>query len=460
MKTLKRLISAFSVSYYLTRGVYLRSLYIILSILLSMPILFATTLENNESMIYQSCVGAEKKNMVDLNLSAIYEDNLDEEEPQKMEALLASFQHNNRTMAQEDEIDPFNGLYISANYSQYVAEDYLYRKNVDYEYKVKLRWELFKDGYFESKKKLEKESTKIKLSALQATSQISEQHLQERLYDANKLRGEIRLRYFSYKEAAYTKLLKRRKLQLEEGYITQDDYNHIATLREDMQIMKVLYEKQERMKIDPKVLALLNHIEYLQLVDKDFLYDSALEKNIDLKIQSTMAKQANYDVEYVDNLKLYAYAQHQKVDQIGWFDTVGVYADIPIDFDGYDSQSKRLQNSNIVLQERAVKIRLKSKLDSLYDQFALQSAMLKISKNGLGHLFERKEQLKAIIESEVSGFKADPEREYALLKIKIIDQKYEVMMKRMDLYVLLLKLYRVANVDNIAALIQKGEDHG
>jgi len=395
--------------------------------------------------------------LIDFNVSRA--ENLDDVnhsfEHSSITELMATLKKNNtKYLDILHDKDPFLGLYIGGKYENYVAEDYIFRQNVDYEYRLKLRWEIFNDGYFESKKNIERKVNETEIQYLQLLSNMTDINYDDKLFDIQGITLEVRYKYYLLITRAYEELLVKREQQLREGFTTIDDVYHVRERLENFRMLKEMTKAQVRQKVDRKLFLFLNSIECVELVEKAWLKSYIKEHSTQLQLQDRFIQRSEFFPEFSDKLKVNLFTEHRKVDTIGWYDTAGIQVDIPIDWNDERRDIIKLEQANYKVQKRAMEKKIDQGTDSLYYQFDYQQKQLKILKNSLKYLYQREEQLNDINQKVIQGFKEDPSRASDLVKIKIIDKKYEILMKRIGVYEILLRLYHLSNADNIKFLIK------
>jgi len=350
--------------------------------------------------------------------------------------------------------DPFYGIYVGGKYYQYIDEDYKYRKDVDWEYRLNARWEIFNDGYFESKKNIDKKINETKIQYFQLLSNMIDRNYDEKVFNMQLMTIDIRYNYYALLLGKYKKLLNKREKQLINGNTTIDDVNHIRERYENIKMLKEMYGSQEKKKIDRKLYMFLNTIECIELIDKEKLKKFLRETNIGLKLQDRFIERSGYFPEYIDKMKLNLFVEHKEVDSVGWYDTVGFQFDLPVEWSDERAQIIKIEQNNYKIQRKSIEKRLEQNTDSLYYQFNSNQKHLELLKNELKNLYKRIIQLDDIQNNIIEGFKKDPNREQDLIKIKVLNKKYEIVMKRTEVYGILLRLYHLSNADNIKFLIK------
>ncbi|NNL74758.1 MAG: hypothetical protein HKO68_00325, partial [Desulfobacterales bacterium] len=149
-------------------------------------------------------------------------------DPSEMRADADSFLDN------YDEQIPFHGFYIRTNTAQDLDTG---EHDLDY----RLEWNLFKDGWFEMKKDFEKKRNQNELKTLQLLNDVMQHWLNQKLDGIKFLKYAAHYRQASEHSKLLAKILKRRHVQLTEGYITRDDFDHIHFKYRQAELKKQLY---------------------------------------------------------------------------------------------------------------------------------------------------------------------------------------------------------------------------
>lgn len=370
--------------------------------------------------------------------------------------LMADLKQNNAHFKNVmHRVDPFLGFYFTGDYGEYMAGKYSYRKHTSYEYLLKFRWELFDDGYYESKKELAEKMNETEVDYRQLLSDMIDRNYNDKLSQLQGYTITIRRKYFAKMVAAYTKLLRKREEQLRHGFTTLDDTEHIRERLETMRLNSAFYDSQEGVPVDPKLFVLLNRIECLKLTDKARFKRDVVHSNVQVLLQNNFMRRADFMPSFTDQLKVNLYTLHRRVENVGWYDVLGIHADIPLTYDSERDELARLEKHNYKLQQAAIIKRLEQNIDSLYYQFYELQTQVKIKQNSLRHLLIALRRKQKLAETSVNHFENDPLRETQLLHIEIMSARYDIMMKRLDMYSILLRLYHISNADNLNRLLKE-----
>ncbi|MEJ2154758.1 MAG: hypothetical protein P8X96_05450 [Desulfobacteraceae bacterium] len=115
---------------------------------------------------------------------------------------------------------PFRGVYFISG----AAVD---ADSGDTDYNYRLEWDLFKHGRYERKKALEKKRNTNTLQTLQMLNDVNQHHMNQQLDGIAFLSQAVQHHQAEELTALLADILRRRRVQLENGYITRDDFDHI-----------------------------------------------------------------------------------------------------------------------------------------------------------------------------------------------------------------------------------------
>jgi len=413
-----------------------------------------TMLRQQQSSLYMT--------MKNFNNNSIFIDKKDLNITMDSEALTAKLKdirdNNKEYIEILYEQDPFTGLYLKGEYEEYLNKfeelDNERYQSSRWKYKVQLRWEIFDDGYFESKKNIDRKSLETKLQYLQLVNNMIEHDFNNKIYESKLFLNEINLFYHINMKNMYKELFEKRRVLKDMGIATFEDVQRLQMKVNYHNIYEEHYNAQPRKKIDKRLYNFLNVMEYIKLVDKEKLYDSLVTNNTDIQIQNLFGKRSEFFPEFLDNFRLNVYAKHEKRDKYGDQDSLGVYVDIPLQTNQNRSQIIELEKGKYKLQTDALKIRLKQKIAYYYQHFDYINAQIKGLKEELKFLYHRRTNLAKQSQYELLENNKDIVREFELNKIKIFINKYNIIQFRLKNYINFLNLYRISGFDNMMDIIE------
>ena len=390
---------------------------------------------NKESFVYQNIVDDNLTySLVDYNLSK------NDKNPLVL-SLVTYFKKNNVNYLNTlKNTDPFLGLYVVGDIAR--------NKNSN-DYLVKLKWEFFNDGWYEANKILNNKINEREINYKQLLVDMFSYNYNEQIYLINKTIISIRQKYFNEMVQKYEQLLQKKERLLRDGFSVMDDTDHIRERLETMRLNKKFFDAQKGIKPDKKLYELLNSIECLKLVDKKTLENYAIKHNIEVGLQDNYIKRSEYFPEYLDNFRLNVYVAKKNHSS-----SIGIHTEIPLEFDSERKELTKLQKQNYAMKKKALIQRLKEKIDYLYYEFYYQQNNLKILKNRLKHKYKYLYNIKSLMKNRVTTYEGDsPTNIKDLKEIEIISLNYKIILKRIEIYKILLNLYYVVGSDNINKII-------
>jgi len=344
---------------------------------------------------------------------------------------------------------PFIGLYIIGT-----AEKNLNSNNFNYD--LGLKWDFFKNGYYEAKKKLERKKNESIIQYYQLLLNMKEKTKDEYLYKLNLMENYARLQYYLKLSDIYQKILKKRIKLINYGFDTKLD---IEDLKNKINIIKdniYLYGISKYKSIDLNTFMMLNSLEDLNLKSKKVILNYIYKTDLNILIQNYFAKRSNFYDEWNDNLKFNIYVKHNYYNTSN-DNIIGLHFEVPID--NYTDENKeliKLEKKNYLNQKESIKIRLKEKLDSLYNQFYFEKSRIKILRKELKFI-QLNNKIEKIKEKHYINnvFKKNPKRLQELFEIKILNIKQQIIEKRFDLFRKLIQIYFLSNRKKIYEILER-----
>lgn len=351
-----------------------------------------------------------------------------------------------RYLAGLDEQSPFWGVYFRSVAIQDVDSG-------DTDMSYRLEWDLFKNGRFERKKELEKNHHQKALQILQMLNDVNQHHLNQQLDGIEFLAQAVQYHQAEELAALLADMLRRRRVQLNKRYITQDDFDHIRFKYRQAELKKKLYATRRQAVLEASLYDLLNRVELADLIALDRAQQVAVEHAYPLKIQQNLIERVQYADSWTDNLSLILYLEkHDNFNDIRR-SNVGFEVKIPIHWDtqreGLIDQEKRLyENQAAVLAQR-----IKTNLEKLYDFFAFQQARIQILLLELEKNAQREAHDQARAERSLEDLDYTPERSLDQIHMEQIDLRYEVIQTRLKLYEILVKIAALTHANHLRDVI-------
>lgn len=376
---------------------------------------------------------------------------------QKQTQLLEALKKNSQSRDAEIEAQSdLKGLYLGGKYGQYFDEDYFMRDYTDFEYDVNLRFEFFKNGYFEHKKEKQTSARASRLSYLQGLSVLQKNRFADTQLMIEALRSEITLHYYQQLSALYYDAIVKKKEELQKSLTTRYELTRLLQMRHRFTHSAKIYEQRDRSAVDIRLYKMLQEIEYLGLVDLERIKEHAKRYNADIMIEDSKMHLLDVSKSYSDDIKMSLYVNRRAVDELGWYHTVGAQAELPLDFSSAERQRlATLQKDAFAIERSSFEATLEHKLDSLYRTFKELQEFIEIDKDEVSFLNIQIKEFKSVKENAIAKLDFDPDEKILASKKETLDVKFDLLMRRADLLETLTEIAFVSNIPDIEHLIRE-----
>jgi hypothetical protein len=357
-----------------------------------------------------------------------------------------------RYLVDLEEQRPFQGIYFLSRGARDVDSG-------DTDFNYRLEWDLFKHGRYERKKELEKKRNQNDLQTLQILNDVNQHRLNQQLDGIEFLSQAVRYHQAEELATLLAGILRRRRVQLEKGYITRDDFDNIQLKYRQAEMKKKLYSTVRKAALEAPLHDLLNCIEFADLIALDQAQKAAVERAYPLKIQKNLAERARYARSWADDLSLNLYMEQRNEFNDSTRNDVGFEVKIPIHWDSRRGplidQEKRLYEKQAAVVVR----RIKTNLEKLYDFFAFQQMHIQMLLLELEKSAQRKTYEQERAERALEDLDYTPERSLDQIRVEVIDLRYEVIQARLKLYEILVKIAALTHADHPRELIAGIQKH-
>ena len=252
------------------------------------------------------------------------------------------------------------------------------------------------------------------------------------------------LNYFFYLNLKhnYLQLLRIKKRELGDVWEIKELENEI----ENINLYIELYKKSSKSNIDSGIYRFINNIEYLDLIEKKQIIAMVLANDYELKRQDILIKEQQLiDNWWSEHLKVNIYAKGENIDN-SQKKSIGAVVEIPLGSDKNRDELIKLKQLSQKNEKTALKIRTKEIISLLYDKFIFQKQKIKILKNELSLLMDRYmiASLKKMSSNNIKLTKDDE-----MIDINILKQKHKIILRRFELYKIVINLQILANSNQI-----------
>lgn len=254
----------------------------------------------------------------------------------------------------------FNGLYLKLN----TAYDTL---NSDPAYDIRLEFDVFDQGYYESKKKNMKNKIENKINFYRTIKNIEILQKEQEFLKIKKYENSINVSALLLKLKVVEENLYTAKRKLHNGLISEYEYEDyklsIQKIKDDL----LLFKSMSLLKIPKDLWILLNEIENTKLISEHALLTSLQEDSIDLKLAQTFQEREPLGDEWSDKLRVNLYAGSRKMYLSQNQTLVGIEAKIPI---SNFSKTKELYTIQNKIMSYQIKLQYTKSKDMLRDSIA------------------------------------------------------------------------------------------
>jgi len=346
----------------------------------------------------------------------------------------------------------FSGLYLKLN----TAYDTL---NNDPAYDVRLEFDIFDQGYYESKKKNEKNKIENKINFYRSIKNIEILQKEQELLKIKKYENAINVSALLLKLRVVEENLKNAKIKLDNGLITEYQYEDYKLSIQQIKDDLLLFKSMSLLKIPKDLWILLNEIENTQLISEDELLNSLKEDSVDLKLAQTLQQKQPLGDEWSDKLRVNIYAGSRKMYLSQNQTLVGIEAKIPI---SNFSRTKELDTIQNTIMSKQIRLQYNKSKENLKDSvatFIYKQRKLKTYSYELHKMKKRVEDLNIINNSAYAS--------YANLSFsseqKVINdylQKYtQIQLERINTYKELVNIMYLIHANNIRDVLSYAIEH-
>jgi len=341
----------------------------------------------------------------------------------------------------------FNGLYLKLN----TAYDTL---NNDSAFDVRLEFDIFQQGYYESKKKNEQDQIDNKLNFYKTMKNIDVLKKEEELLKIKKYENSINVSVLLLKLRITEMNSNMAKRKVDNGVMTEYEYDEYKLSIQKIKDELLLFKNMTLLKIPKDLWILLNQIEYVKLVDEEILIQMLEKDSMDLKLAKALQEQKPLMDEWSDKLRVNIYAGQRKMYLSQKQTLVGVEASIPLSSYSRTKELDEIQNNIMSSQVRLQYSQSKEILRDSIATFTYKQQKLKTYAYELEQLKKRIKYLDIINNSAFAS--------YANLSLnseqKTIDNylsKYsQIQQERIATYKELISILYLIHADGIKDILQ------
>lgn len=398
-----------------------------------------------------------KKEVADINSTFRFEATQDNTKNllERREDIQKLSQNNDNLNSAFGQNSSFYGLSLEGKYEQYLNQDYINRDYTDYEYGLKLKFSLLKNGFFEHQKENKKEKTAANVTYLQNLSVVLQNSAQETKLLLESLENEVNYRYYTELSELYKGAMQKSKAKLDEAVIQSYRYDLLEQMYKRFLKSSKVFERHPRVAMDKKLASLMNEIGSVKLKEKKEVITYCKEHNYDISLQNAKIKVLDEPVSYLDNVTMDLYAHRREVDELGWYNTVGAEAIIPLDLSSNEEASiQKLSRSSNEIVNKSLEANIQKRVESLYQNFTDLQAFISIDNDDIKATKKRVIKFKEIKQKIIPNLNFYPDEEVLKAQKEIVDLELDIQLTKVKLLKILTEIAEIGNIQDISQIIK------
>ncbi len=237
----------------------------------------------------------------------------------------------------------FNGVYLKGGFAKQLTND---KKNL---YNLRLEWNIFKNGYYESKKELNTISLKEEIEFDDILNNYKETNLQMALFELEAVNNNIDWYFLLRQNYLQKQNLQLKKRQYEQYLITQEEFSKVQNQYQNTQILLKYFQQIKKKPFDNSLKSYMLNIENKRLPTPSSVIKNAVSNSLKIKKLNSKIKLSTHDKKLEDDLKLNIYLENKKAiytadnknDMV-----TGVSFSLPVKTD-YDNKEKSVYEKKL-----------------------------------------------------------------------------------------------------------------
>jgi hypothetical protein len=364
----------------------------------------------------------------------------------------------NQTSLQDNRknISNFYGLSLQGKYEQYINQDYRFREYTDYDYDLKLQFDIFKDGFFQHKRENTIQKEQENITYIQNLSKILKNNYAQQLLLLDAITRRTNFNYYNQLASLYKVALKYRKQSYQHDLSTVNDIDTLKQMQNRFKKSAQIYKTHTNTEIPKYFYKFLQDIEHLKLKSTTEILSLAKKNNSDIMLEKARAKLITNSVPaYSDNLQLNLYAHRRVVDEMGWYNTLGIEGKIPLDFSSHEEQkvAKLQERSNAITQESFTKV-IQNQLLQLIQNFSDIQQLIKIDRDDIIYLQRRVKRYERIEQNMIPNLNYNPQDKIVQFSYELINLKYKTALKKIELVKIIGNIAYLSNTPELSHIIK------
>jgi len=354
---------------------------------------------------------------------------------------------NVATYDDETKNSYLNGLYLKFNTAYDTRND-----NVAYD--TRLEYDLFKEGYFEQKKRKARQSIENQLKVVQIVKNIYSLNQDKEFSKIDKYTNSIVVSNLLLNLEFVENFLYDAREKLELGYITKYEYRQYQLVLRKIQNTLYIYNQKTLLKIPANIWFILNKIERVELVDSEKLLAMLTQSSLDIKETDTLQKKSLFTNEWADRLKVNFYAGERKLYASQKQTLFGVDAKIPL-YDNSVQENKLQKIENKLRSQRAnyMFIKEKDSLDVILQSIKDGQNKIRFSQEEMMDIKRYVDELNVILESGFSSYTRINYKTKQKAIRKYLNLYSSVQKERINIYKDIIKLLYLVHARSLEEII-------
>jgi hypothetical protein len=308
-----------------------------------------------------------------------------------------------------------------------------------------LKWDLLGQGLRQENKVQQQDALDAEIEQLALMADLHAKAQQTFLLRTDAIRTRIRRQQLEKQVALLDSLYQRKEKQLQAGVITRSQRDAVKGQRDNAIRTLALYRQLDQTGVSHGELALLNHIESVQLRSLDELNGLLLSNSLDLRLDQRRLERAAITPDYWDDVSLRLYVENRRDTITDDKNIVGVRAELPLGTTSARNKAQSQQHAWSV-RVRVQQQQLQSALRVSYQAF--RNAMLTVvtlqQQQQTTRL--RYQDLQALQGSGVSSLRLVKDDELEQNQLQQLALQQNILEQRLDAYIALWNVGWIANL--------------
>jgi len=346
------------------------------------------------------------------------------------------------------------GFGIEGRYDQYINQNYLDREYTDYEFNVKIKYDIFKDGYYQHEKELKKTYNFIKILEYKNLINLHKYNYDDNIEKLDYILSKINVLYYDNLVKIYDDAIKRYNKLLDIGSVSKYEVDILIHKKNNFKALKNSYKKKNDILVDENIYKLLLYIEDFKLVNIDSIKAIANEQNLDINLEVVKSRFLDVDASFYDDVSLSVFSSVRSMDEVGWYNTFGAQVDIPLNYTSQETKElNKLQKESIKYKKKVIKQFVYNSFGRLYSSFDQLQLLIDTDKKFIYDLSKELDDYKIISKYNIPNLHIDYNAKILSTQSDILDSKYDILLKKIELLKIILKISYLSNIADIKKIV-------